>query len=156
LSYLLGEHIHLGVELCLLRLHLGNKLFFLLIKENVLSCDLLNGLLGRSKHTPSLICIFLFCEGILEVVEHIINVGALLDINLLLLDGNGNLGHVLSNLTEFLNVSGNSHDLDVHVVDVEHDLVGLDLGLSCDDLDFLTSNLEMLLAEVVSDSFRVD
>jgi hypothetical protein len=79
-----------------------------------------------------------------------------MDISLLLLNVDGNLSHVLSDLTELFNVGGYSHDLDVHVVNVEHDLVGLDLSLSCDDLNLFTSDFEMFLAKVVSDSSSVN
>jgi hypothetical protein len=92
----------------------------------------------------------------LEVVEHVIDVSVLSDVSLFLLNVDGHLSHVLSDLTELLDVGGHSHDLDVHVVDIEHDLVSHDLSLSSNELDLLTGDFEMLFTEEVSDSSGVN
>ena len=156
LGHLLGDHVHLLIVLSLLVLHLSHELFSLFVKSHVLTGNLLNGLLGRSKHAPSLVSVFFLLEGILELVKHVIDVSAFVDLNSKLLDFIRHLGHVGLDFRKLLNVVGNCDNLEVLGVEFSHDLVGDDFGLFGNKLNLGLSNFEMLIGEGGADRFAVN
>ena len=156
LGHFLGDHVHLLIVLSLLVLHLSHKLFSLFVKSDVLTGNFLDGLLGRSKHAPSLVSVFFLLEGVLELVEHVIDVSAFVDLNSELLNFIRHLGHVGLDFGKLLNVLGNLYNLEVLSVKFSHDPVGDDFGLFGNKLDLSLSNFEMLVGESGADRFAVN
>mmetsp|Transcript_20747 Transcript_20747/g.31992 ORF Transcript_20747/g.31992 Transcript_20747/m.31992 type:complete len:987 (-) Transcript_20747:91-3051(-) len=143
-----------GVEVLLVVLHLLDELFLLLLEEALLLLNAVNSLLGCSVHSPHFIVLLFIIEAMVELIESMIDLHAVLDLILLLLELLGEGLHELLDSREFFDVLGNTLNLDVRFLELFKDLVASSLGDLRDELDLLEGNLLVLGSEHVTDNLR--